>query len=82
MSCFLTQYFVISQEKKGKRKGGKKTTSVQTHIVVESLGLAGVFTCVSPLRSRTVQVPENAAKHRVAVRGKNDDQRETLKLDR
>lgn len=32
----------------------------QTHVVVEGLGLTGVFTCVSSLWSCTVQVPENA----------------------
>lgn len=35
---------------------------------MEGLGLAGVFTCVSPLWSRTVQVPENTATHTRAVR--------------
>lgn len=51
----------------------KKATSVQTHIVMEGLGLTGVFTCVSPLRSRTVQIPENTTTHTEAVREKNDD---------
>lgn len=54
-------------------EGAEKATSVQTHIVMEGLGLTGVFTCVSPLRSRTVQVPENTTTHTEAVREKNDD---------
>lgn len=40
----------------------------ETHVVVESLGLAGVFTRVSPLWSCTVQVPENTTTRRGEAR--------------
>lgn len=35
-------------------------TRIDEAIVMESLGFAGVLTRVSPLRRRTVQVPEHA----------------------
>lgn len=39
-----------------------KVDKIGTHIVVESLGLAGMFTCLPSIWSCTVQIPEYTAK--------------------
>lgn len=44
-------------------KGCSQKAEAATHVVVESLGLTGVFTRVSSLWSCTVQVPENTTTH-------------------
>lgn len=49
-------------------KGGGTERPVQTHVIMEGLGLTGVFTCVSSLWSCTVQVPENTITERQSKR--------------
>lgn len=38
-----------------------KWTCIHTHIIMESFGFTRVLACFSPLRSSTVEVPENTA---------------------
>lgn len=42
-----------------------------THIVMESLGLAGMFTCLPPVRGSAVQIPEYTV-HRTRERQQSD----------
>lgn len=44
-------------------KNQRQRIPSETHVVVESLGLTGVFTRVSSLWSCAVQVPENTITH-------------------
>lgn len=66
-----------------KRNWGWEGGRVDTHIVMEGFGLAGVITCVPSFWGRTVQIPKYTVTQLIAKQQfsyhKNNSSKQTLK---